>query len=253
MQPLHARQIKAARAMLGWSREDMAAATRLSLTTIRNLEAGTISPRHATYHTIRLAVGENGVEFTDREGVRATVRDLFVFEGPDAADRFFEDMLQTFRQRGGEVRAMCPTQPLLAECFGAENGKLDRLKQLSSTGRVACLLSDCREPLHPMASIQFRAVSKSEVCPSPYFVYGDRLGFASREGRSELRFVVIQSVCMARHWGDHFRALWDSAVPFLTQAAGEASRPKKPPSPTLSAKHLLSDETSVGTGAKKRK
>jgi transcriptional regulator with XRE-family HTH domain len=250
MPPLHARQIKAARAMLGWSREEMATATRLSLTTIRNLEAGTISPRGATYNTIRQTVEENGIEFTDREGVRACVSDLLLFEGPDAKDRFFKDMLQTIRQRGGEVRAACPTQAILEECFGAVENNLDRFEQLAAVARVTCLLWDCRQPLHPLASIQFRAISKLDICPSPYFVYGDKLAFANREGRRDLRFIVIQSVSMARNWSDHFVELWDAAVPFLTHAT---DKPKKSPGLTLSADETPDAESGSASSAKERK
>ena len=210
--------------MLDWSREDLAAATGLSLSTIRSLEAGTISPRQATYRTILQAIEENGLEFTDREGVRTSVRDILLFEGTDSADRFFEDMLQTLKQRGGDVRTLCPTQAMLDQAIGASAHRFERFEQLSAAAGVKCLLSDSREPLHAAAAIQFRAISKLQACPSPYFVYGDKLGFAMREGSVELRFIVIQSVSIARLWGDGFLDLWDSAVPFLTQASAPQVR-----------------------------
>lgn len=225
MQHIHRRQIKGARAMLDWSREDLAAATGLSLSTIRSLEAGTISPRQATYQTILQAVEENGLEFTEREGVRARARDLLLFEGPGSADRFFEDILQTLRHRGGDVRTTCPTQTVLAQAIGAGDHSLERFEQLCAAAHVKCLLTDCHEPLYAAGTIQFRAISKLQACPSPFFVYGDKLGFAMREGGFELRFIVIQSVSIARHWGDSFLDLWDSAVPFLTHAS--AAHPKQ--------------------------
>jgi transcriptional regulator with XRE-family HTH domain len=254
MQYIHRRQIKAARAMLDWSREDLAAATGLSLSTIRSLEAGTISPRQATYQTILQAVEENGLEFTDREGVRARARDLLLFDGPDSADRFFEDILQTLRQRGGDVRTICPTQTLLTQAIGASDQTFERFEQLSAAALVKCLLSDCHEPLHAAGTIQFRAIAKLQACPSPYFIYGDKLGFVMREGGIEVRFIVIQSVSIARHWGDSFLDLWDSAVPFLTHAnAPHPKQHKRPERMPLFEPEASGAENDAGSDPNKRK
>lgn len=43
-----ARQIKAARALLDWSQEDLAIRAALSIATIRKIESGALSPRDKT-------------------------------------------------------------------------------------------------------------------------------------------------------------------------------------------------------------
>jgi transcriptional regulator with XRE-family HTH domain len=254
MQPLHARQIKAARAILGWAQDDMAAVTGLSPTTIRNLEAGTISPRHETYHIIRQAVEEHGLEFTDREGIRSRSRDLSLFEGPDAAERFFEDLRLTIMQRGGEIWAICPTLDVLAQFVGVHERNLQRLEELSAAATVKCLLSECLEPFVAVGSIQFRAVSKLHACPTPHIVYGDKLGFASREGSTEIRFIAIQSVSIAHHWGDRFLELWNSATPFLTLMNPPLGQQQKMPErTTLSASEAPIAENTSKTDEKQQK
>jgi ribosome-binding protein aMBF1 (putative translation factor) len=45
---VNADQIRAARAYLNWSQEDLAAAAELSVATIRQIETGHISPRDKT-------------------------------------------------------------------------------------------------------------------------------------------------------------------------------------------------------------
>jgi len=45
---INARQIKAARALLDWSQENLASASGLSIATIRKIESGHISPRDKT-------------------------------------------------------------------------------------------------------------------------------------------------------------------------------------------------------------
>ncbi|MCH8951553.1 MAG: helix-turn-helix domain-containing protein [Proteobacteria bacterium] len=68
------RQVKAARALLGWSQKDLAGASGISEPTIKRLEArqGGLGGRQATVDAIRAALESGGVEFTDSErpGVR---------------------------------------------------------------------------------------------------------------------------------------------------------------------------------------
>ena len=68
------RQVKAARALLGWSQKDLAGASGISEPTIKRLEAGQgdLGGREATVLAIRAALESAGVEFTngDQPGVR---------------------------------------------------------------------------------------------------------------------------------------------------------------------------------------
>ena len=68
------RQVKAARALLGWSQKGLAQVSGVSEATIKRLEAGEgdLGGRQATVATIRAALESAGVEFTngDVPGVR---------------------------------------------------------------------------------------------------------------------------------------------------------------------------------------
>ena len=204
--------------MLDWTREDLAAATGLSLNTIRNLEAGIISPRHTTNSIIRQVIEGKGIEFTEHEGVRRRPTDLLLYRGQNSCETFYDDVLQTIRQRGGGVLAVCASPRMLLQSVGASERNVERLKELSVAADVKCQLSECREPSLLPPSIQFRAVPKFRVCPSDYFIYGDRLAFVMPDDGVGLRFVIVQSATTARHWGGHFFDLWHEAVPFVAQA-----------------------------------
>src|SRR5262249_29065134 len=68
------RQIKAARALLGWSQEELAATARVSVPTVKRLEAadGMLGGREDTGTKLRTALESAGIEFTNgnRPGVR---------------------------------------------------------------------------------------------------------------------------------------------------------------------------------------
>jgi transcriptional regulator with XRE-family HTH domain len=70
------RQIKAARALLDWSQEALAAAAVVSVPTIKRLEAedGVLGGRNETSAKIRSALEAAGVEFIDENGGGPGVR-----------------------------------------------------------------------------------------------------------------------------------------------------------------------------------
>jgi transcriptional regulator with XRE-family HTH domain len=70
------RQVKAARALLGWSQEELASAAEVSIPTIKRLEAadGPLGGRGETVDKIRTALQVAGVEFIDENGGGPGVR-----------------------------------------------------------------------------------------------------------------------------------------------------------------------------------
>jgi transcriptional regulator with XRE-family HTH domain len=70
------RQIKAARALLGWSQDDLANAAEISVPTIKRLEAldGPLGGRDQTAEKIVGAIVSAGVEFIDENGGGPGVR-----------------------------------------------------------------------------------------------------------------------------------------------------------------------------------
>ena len=70
------RQIKAARALLGWSQEQLALEANISLPTIKRLEAaeGWLAGRQTTANKIRTALEKGGAEFIDENGGGPGVR-----------------------------------------------------------------------------------------------------------------------------------------------------------------------------------
>ncbi|MDD3181288.1 MAG: helix-turn-helix transcriptional regulator [Alphaproteobacteria bacterium] len=100
---INARQIKAARALLDWSQEDLASASGLSIATIRKIESGALSPRDKTMGAIVSALEEANIEFTDSTGVRVRSNMVTVLEGQDSYLRLLDDVFHNLKDKGGEV------------------------------------------------------------------------------------------------------------------------------------------------------
>jgi transcriptional regulator with XRE-family HTH domain len=67
-------QLRAARALLDWSRDDLAAAAKTTSRTLARLEAGENVPRGSTLAAIRTALEAAGVIFVDENGEGPGVR-----------------------------------------------------------------------------------------------------------------------------------------------------------------------------------
>lgn len=67
-------QCRAARGLLDWSQQDLAGEARIGIVTVRQIEAGSTSPRPATIVVVRQAFERAGVEFIDENGGGPGVR-----------------------------------------------------------------------------------------------------------------------------------------------------------------------------------
>lgn len=65
---------RAARALLDWSQEQLAEASHLGLSTIRDFERGRRVPSHNNLAGIKRALRDAGIEFTPENGGGAGVR-----------------------------------------------------------------------------------------------------------------------------------------------------------------------------------
>jgi transcriptional regulator with XRE-family HTH domain len=67
-------QCRGARAMLSWSRDELAAAAKVAVRTLVDFERGARRPHDRTLRDIRAALEEAGVMFIDANGGGAGVR-----------------------------------------------------------------------------------------------------------------------------------------------------------------------------------
>ena len=67
-------QCRAARSLLDWSQQKLADEAGVGVVTVRQLEAGTHQPRHATLQVVRRCLEAAGVEFIDENAGGVGVR-----------------------------------------------------------------------------------------------------------------------------------------------------------------------------------
>lgn len=207
---ISARQIKAARAMLDWSREQLAEKSELSVNTVRNIEMGFMSPRGSTYVQMRRAFERAGLEFLGMEGVRHRHDDLYIHQGPESVDAFFGDLKEAVAQKTEAILAVFPSAGSLINLCTVKNDPLGRLEEMSHLASVKCLLPEALSYTFFSRKIEFRSVDAKQINPVPYFIFGNKLALVSLDQSGHYHFVVFQALRIPHMYRQHFDVLWES-------------------------------------------
>ena len=211
---LSAQQIKAARAMLDWSQDELAQASGLSLNTVCSLENGHVSPRSSI--EVRKVLESKGFDFIGTNGLSRRTDEYKAYNGTDGRDKFYDDVLATVKEKGGEVVAIFETQEHLADALGVANhANLERLERLSKFAKVRCLISDLNNSSLSIPYFQFGVIPKHPFAPFSSFTYGNKSALLARNGADYFYFVMT-SVNIAQDRFNGFARDWDAAVPFVT-------------------------------------
>lgn len=86
-------QIRAARALLDWTIEDLATASGLNKDSIKNAERSHTQPRTTTMAAIRDALERSGVVFTEGSGVKKKSDLVEILEGDDCYLRLLDQFM----------------------------------------------------------------------------------------------------------------------------------------------------------------
>jgi transcriptional regulator with XRE-family HTH domain len=211
-------QIRAARALLGWTQDDLAKATNLSRATIRNVELG-YAVRPSNIGEVHKALAKSGVEFMDNEGVRRQPDERKELSGPDSCDRFFEDVMQTIKEKGGELICLIQSQDLLTKtCSTPRRTNLQRLEQVQQTTNVKCLITSKITPSFSMPSFQIRMhPEEPTIIPTSSFAFGDRYACAYQDSQMHFVFVVFHKTEFMHSCQNYFLSRWNIAAQLQIQ------------------------------------
>jgi transcriptional regulator with XRE-family HTH domain len=210
---LSASQIRAARALLGWSQDDLAEAATISAATIRKLELGHISPRPGTTQVIRQAFEDAGLEFIEPDGVRRRPGNVMIYEGIDGFAKFFDDVYQTTKRKSCEIVVVCASEVPFDKAFdGTQPAHLQRMAAIRDQVSVKCILTEDISSLPAVDYCEYRLMSKHYVDSVPFYVYDDKYAIIVFEADPSPKITVIQSHVVAEAFRRQFYSMWEKAA-----------------------------------------
>lgn len=210
---ISSRQIKAARALLDWSQEDLSAASALSVATVRKLELGSISPRSSTNDQIQKAFEKAGLEFLEPNGVRQKPEEITIYEGHDGICAFYDEVYAHASEKGGEIVTVCINEDPITDALG-EYSKvhLSRMHALIHKANVKCILTENFTSV-PAKYCEYRSISKAYVDSVPFYIYGNNYAVFLFGAKPSPRIIIHRSALLADAYRKQFHSMWDKATP----------------------------------------
>jgi transcriptional regulator with XRE-family HTH domain len=208
------RQIRAARALVGWSQDDLAKAARppLSRSHIADIENEKANPSREVMESIRAALEENRVEFVPQEGVRIRHPVISEDDAPYANRRLLDDIFLVTSQhklQGGTneilifgLRAEKDAQDSVGDDYLTAH--LQRLKEAGLQEKILCG-PDASNFIAPRSS--YRRLAKVDPSQNPVHIYGNRVAIIHWRPKEFVQ--TIESEPFASALRSMFNLLWE--------------------------------------------
>lgn len=208
---ISSRQIKAARALLGWTQGDLAHATGLHVNGVNKIENGGSEPRSSTLERVQSVCEAAGIRFRGQRGVELK-EDIFEtkrFEGPDFIRHHIDDILAVVRGPGDEVLNCGIDEEIFNVNYMKQNERYYR--HMKKTGFRERYLMSRANPVftNPDRNVHRRLPEKI-LGTVAYVVYGDRVAFLHWETQETL---IIRNKSLAATFRGQFEGLWSQAKP----------------------------------------
>lgn len=205
------KQIRAARAILGWSQERLAERAGLNSKTIQNIEIGEVIPRMDTATAIQSAFENHGLEFLPGNGVRERDEYLTILEGPDVLSRLMDDIYETVKNRdmNDDILIIGVPEPNFKhpERKAVEN-HIKRLQEFGVRERIILKEGDTNFIAPPH---WYRWIPEQEFnnC-SGFYLYGNKFGLTSLEDRKKA--IIVESDLVSNAFRSFFFFIWNRSI-----------------------------------------
>jgi len=198
-QGIQIHQIRAARSLLDWTQDDLAARTGLSKFSIANLEGAKTSPQKVTIDKIIKSLELAGIEFID-DGVRLKKDSVVIVEGEDWFLSLLDDVHHSLLQH--------EHRELLIEFADESKSPLEVIEKINvmRNDAIKMRVLICEGDTKIIGPLE-----EYRYIPTAYFenyvslIYGDKIAVCT-EGNA--RAVVIKDPLLAKTRRNMFNITW---------------------------------------------
>ncbi|MDF3047758.1 MAG: hypothetical protein K0R73_876 [Candidatus Midichloriaceae bacterium] len=200
-------QIRAGRALLGWTQKQLAEATGLATATILSIENKTSNMSEASAELIFKALTDGGVHFIGDTGVSLAEANFKIYEGKEGFQRFYDELYEGLKVNGGIIRVSGVDEDRFAEYLGREftNNHIERVKALDAVA-VKAIISDRIENTK-LPYVSYKVMQSAFFTPIPMYIYGDMTAHILWE--PELKVVCIFNKDLAKAQALQFELIWE--------------------------------------------
>jgi transcriptional regulator with XRE-family HTH domain len=210
---LSARQLKAARALVGLDANELAARIGVTPDTISNFETGKTQPRESTIEKAAKELATCGVEFLDHHGVRMRPAGLDVYEGRQRFDDFYDFLYQRVKEKGGDICLSVSDERLLAAYRSDTTRHYKRMQDLFDAKGFKSfrILANKSNFASDYTYNTYRWEPSKASAPVAFYVFAECLALISFVHDTPPYVVVLQSPPLATAYQQAFNAAWAAA------------------------------------------
>lgn len=207
-------QIRAARGLLDWTRDELAKRCGITGPAVKNIENNpAVKPHQKTLEALRDIFAANGVEFTER-GVRWIDDMVKVLEGEDAYLRMLDDVYYATHKTGGEVLWFCSSDRCTLP------GEYEAEVRIRDAGvRFRSLVEEGQStPTWPRK--EYRQIPTQYFTHNLQVIYADKVAQILDGGR---RVLILHNETFTTTARNVFNLIWSlmKALPKLDKPDGE--------------------------------
>lgn len=206
-------QIKAARALLDWSQQDLAESIDVSLPTLRNIEKGG-DAKLDTLKKIKTILELNGIEFGENDGVKRRSTVLRTLEGQEGYWKFYDDVYETVKKSGGEILVSNVDEREFDKWLGDRwEIQKNRMIELSKEQdfQIKILVKEGDRHFTVPEYAEYKWTPQDRFSEIPFYVYGNKLAIILFEP-DNVSISVIDNPKIAEAYKKQFNVMWDQAI-----------------------------------------
>lgn len=200
-------QIKAARALLDWTQEDLANRAGLDVNRIRGYESG----RHKTQvvlEAISNSFTAHGIEFLP-EGVQKRKHEVRTLRGQQGFWGFYDDVYDTIREHGGDILISGVVESEFWRWLGEKRwSHKDRMDKLSNFSQKIIVKEGTLNLKASYSTTTYRTLPADQFSGVPFYLYGSKLAIINFEPEDVEVFIIDHSK-VAEAYQKTFYALWN--------------------------------------------
>ncbi len=207
-------QIRAARALIGWSQGDLADHANLSQTGIARIENGTNKPNSQTLAKICAAFDKVDIEFIDDSGVKKRTGEVRILKGENAMSDFLDDVYETAVRYGTKEN---PTDVFLSNVvhdnwvkwMGADKWEHHsvRMTRDRAVMDVRILVKEGDDDFPASAYSQYKWIPEEFFNDKSFYSYHDRLAFLNFKD-DEIEIMLMKQADFSKGYRDLFSIAW---------------------------------------------
>lgn len=211
-------QIRAARALIGWSQGDLAERSGLSQTGIARIENGTNHPNSSTIAKITAAFDKADIEFIGQTGVRKRTGEVRTLRGPEGFGQFLDDVYQTAIENGTKEN---PTEIFLSNVvhqnwitwMGKERWEhhVKRMYAARDVMDVRILVKEKDTNFPAKSYSKYKWVPEGIFNDKSFYSYHDRLAFLNFK-EEDVEIMIMRHMDFAKGYRDLFMIAWEKVA-----------------------------------------